>query len=547
MTDTIPGVLAATAAGPLADELALCTLDGRTITYRTLHEQVLGVAGALVARGIRPGDAVALWGPNSPEWAIAHHAVLAAGAWVVPLNTRYTAREAAEILERARCRAVFAAPDFLGRDYVAECASVWQRGPVLALAGALVGALAGPLDGAWRALVAEGAEHRDEVVARGAALRGSDISHLQFTSGTTGHPKGVMLRHGASVATSRVWASITGLGPADRYPVVAPFAHLGGHKTGLLTSAIVGACVIPVPVLRADALVEAIERLGASFLQGPPTMFHDLVAHHRAHPDTLGGVRVAVTGAAVVPPPLVRALREELGVHQVHTAYGLTESTGVVTMTAADDPIEVVATTVGRPLPGIGVRVVDPDGRDVGAGERGEVIVSGDGVMAGYLDDAAATATAVVDGWLHTGDVGVVGDDGNLRIVDRLTEMITVGGLNVYPAEVEHALAEHPRVYAVAVVAAPDDRLGEIPVAFVVPRGAAPDEQDAPIDAPSDAPVDDLVSDLVAWAHDRVAGFKMPRRFTVVDALPTNAAGKVAKAELRRWVADDPKGAGARS
>ena len=530
---TIPAALAEAAAGPHGQAVAILEHDGWTLTYAALEGAALAMAGVLIELGVEPGEAVALWGPNSAEWAVAQQAVLAIGARVVPLNTRYTSHEAGDIVARAACRVAFVAPDSPALSTrVTDTGGTYrpyrsrQREDVAADVEciALAGRCAGP-DGEgwnddWVALLDAGTAHLDEVLARRAALTADDVSHIQFTSGTTGRPKGAMLRHGAMVATSRLWAAAAGLRAGDRYPVIAPFAHLGGHKTGLLTSSLVGATVIPVGGLRPDAFAELIHRVGATFMQGPPTIFHDLVARHRCQPGSVPALRVGVTGGAVVPPSLVRSMREELGVAQVHTAYGLTESTGVVTITAAGDDFERIATTVGRPLPSVQVRIVDDAGNDVPMGDPGEVLVAGASVMAGYLDDPAATAAAVVDGWLHTGDVGVLDDGGNLRIVDRMTEMIAVGGLNVYPTEVEHVLLAHPAVAAIAVVGAADARLGEVPVAFVVPSG---DGLDA----------DNVADELAAWAADRLARFKLPRRFTVVDQLPLNAAGKVAKAELR--------------
>jgi acyl-CoA synthetase (AMP-forming)/AMP-acid ligase II len=231
----------------------------------------------------------------------------------------------------------------------------------------------------------------------------------------------------------------------------------------------------------------------------------------------LDSLRVGITGAAVIPPTLVRDMLGVLRLQLVVTAYGLTETTGVCTMTRPGDPVEVVAETSGRPITGVDVRIVDATGTPVPTGTRGEISVRGIGVMRGYLDDRAATEATVHDGWVATGDVGFIGGDGNLRIVDRLKDMVVVGGFNVYPAEVERALLEHDSVAQAAVIGLPDERMGEVPGAFVV---ATPG---AGVDVPS----------LVDFLGQRLAKFKVPRTVWVVERLPLNAAGKVAKAELR--------------
>jgi HIP---CoA ligase len=241
------------------------------------------------------------------------------------------------------------------------------------------------------------------------------------------------------------------------------------------------------------------------------------VSRARADGRRFSTLRVAVTGAATIAPTLIGEMLEVLGVDHVFTAYGLTETTGICTITRAGDPVATIAETSGRPVPHVDLAIVAEDGRSVPTGNRGEILVRGFNVMAGYLDDSAATGEAIKDGWLHTGDIGWIGDDGCLRIVDRLKDMIIVAGFNAYPAEIEHALLEHGDVDQAAVVGVPDERLGEVPVAFVVPRpGAALD-----------------VEVLAVFCRTRLANFKRPRFIHVVDALPVNAAGKVVKADLR--------------
>ena len=238
-----------------------------------------------------------------------------------------------------------------------------------------------------------------------------------------------------------------------------------------------------------------------------------------------------MTGAAVVPVELVRRMSSELGFSTVLTAYGLTESTGTVTMCRRGDDPETVATTSGRAIPGLEVRVVDDKGTELARGEPGEIVVRGYTVVQGYFEDPEATAEAIdADGWLHTGDIGVMDDAGNVRITDRKKDMFIVGGFNAYPAEIEAALTAHPAVAQAAVVGVPDERLGEVGCAFVVLRPGAKRAEDGGADG-------GLPGQIVAWARDNMANYKVPRRVVVVDALPTNASGKVLKTELRARLA----------
>jgi acyl-CoA synthetase (AMP-forming)/AMP-acid ligase II len=278
------------------------------------------------------------------------------------------------------------------------------------------------------------------------------------------------------VETTARWADVVGLRVGDCYPVVSPFSHIGGHKTGLLACLVAGATTVPVASFDVGSFERTVAELDVTVVQGPPTLFHALIERAREGSDALGTLRVGVTGAAVIPPSLVRDMLHVLGLQLVVTAYGLTETTGVCTMTRPGDPIDVVAETSGRPIEGVDVRIINESGEAVPAGSRGEIAVRGIGLMRGYLDDPEATDASMRDGWLATGDVGWIGEDGNLRIVDRLKDMVVVGGFNVYPAEVERVLLEHDAVSQAAVIGLPDVRMGEVPGAFVVPvQGAAID------------------------------------------------------------------------
>jgi len=262
-----------------------------------------------------------------------------------------------------------------------------------------------------------------------------------------------------------------------------------------------------------------------SVLPGPPALYQSLLDHPRLAEADRSSLRLAVTGAAVIPTDLVRRMQDELGFQTVITAYGLTESCGCVTACRRGDDIETIALTSGRAFSGVEVRIVDDQGRVQSPGRAGEIVCRGYNVMPGYFEDPEATAEAIdPEGWLHTGDIGTMDDAGNVRITDRKKDMFIVGGFNAYPAEIESLLLAHPEVAQVAVVGVPDDRLGEVGVAFVVPRHGIALEG----------------SEISSWARDQMANYKVPRRVFVVDSLPLNAAGKVLKYELRRRATGAP-------
>jgi acyl-CoA synthetase (AMP-forming)/AMP-acid ligase II len=355
--------------------------------------------------------------------------------------------------------------------------------------------------------------------ARADAVAPGDLSDILFTSGTTGNPKGVMTAHGQNLQAFDVWSRGVGMREGDRYLIVNPFFHAFGYKAGWLTCLIRGACAIPMQVFDAAKAMERIERERITLLPGPPTIYQMLLAHPERGRFDLSSLRLAATGAAAVPVELVKRMRSELGFESVMTAYGLTECCGVVSLCRPEDDPETIATTAGRALPDTEVRCVDADGKELPRGTPGEIVVRGYNVMRGYFEDPGETAKAIdAEGWLHTGDVGVMDERGYLRITDRIKDMFISGGFNCYPAEIENAMYRHPGIAQVAVIGIPDERMGEVGMAFVVPRPGVALEPAA----------------LIAWCREQMANYKAPRRIELVSALPTNASGKVLKYELRQ-------------
>jgi acyl-CoA synthetase (AMP-forming)/AMP-acid ligase II len=305
---------------------------------------------------------------------------------------------------------------------------------------------------------------------------------------------------------------------------VNPFFHAFGYKSGWLVCLLQGATALPMAVFDAGEVMRRIVADRITVLPGPPTIFQSLLAHPDRSQYDLSSLRVAVTGAASVPPVLIQRMRDELGFSTVLTGYGLTESTGLVSMCRIGDSVERVATTCGVPIPGVEVRLVAADGNDAPPDAPGELWVRGFNVMQGYLDDAEATAEAIdADGWLHTGDIAVRDAAGYLRITDRMKDMYICGGFNCYPAEIERLMSTHPAVAQVAVLGIPDERLGEVGRAVAVLR---PGTQCT-------------AAELIAWCRTEMANYKVPREVLFVDSLPVNAAGKVTKFQLKAWQAEE--------
>jgi acyl-CoA synthetase (AMP-forming)/AMP-acid ligase II len=481
----------------------------RSFTFAELRAEVRRTAAAIAGLGVAPGDRVAIWSPNTWHWVVACLAIHHAGAVVVPLNTRYTAAEAADILARTKAPLLIGMGSFLGHDRVADL----DRDGLPDLAH-IVRVPVDADDGTWDELLAGPAVADSEIDARAAAVRPDDVADILFTSGTTGRSKGVLCAHRQSLSAPAAWAQCGQLTSADRYLCINPFFHNFGYKAGILACLQTGATLIPELTFDPEQAMRAIERHRITVLPGPPTIYQTLLDHPSRKDFDLGSLRFAVTGAATVPVVLIERMQSELDFDIVLTAYGLTEASGFGTMCRTDDDPVTVATTCGRPIADFELRIDTPRD-DTGAGE---VLLRGPNVMLGYLDDPDATAAAIdSEGWLHTGDIGTVDNAGNLRITDRLKDMYICGGFNVYPAEIEQALARLEGVADVAVIGVTDERLGEVGRAFIVRRPGATIDEDA----------------VIAYSREHLANFKAPRSVVFIDALPRNAGGKVVKPTLR--------------
>jgi len=454
------------------------------LTFSSLAQRTRLAAGACRAAGIGAGDRVALWAPNSARWIIAALGLLTAGGVLVPVSTRYKAAEGCDVISRSAARLTLVQDGFLGTDYAG-----WARqagAPVIDLASGFL----------------------DSGSPYAAPVLGTDPCDIFFTSGTTGRSKGVVMSHARTVRPWIEWCDIVGLERGDRYLIVSPFFHVFGYKAGIIASLIAGAAMLPVPVYEPAAVLDLVEREKVTMLPGPPALYHSLLGAAASGQRNLSSLRAAVIGAADIPVALVERIHRELPFEVVLTGYGLTEAGGTVTLNRRDHSALDIATTAGLPCEGTEVRI---------SGD-GEVLVRGYRVMDGYLDDPAATAAAVdPGGWLHTGDLGTLDPGGRLRITGRKKDVFFVGGFNVYPAEVEGIMLQHPAIAEVALIGAPDERLGQAGRAFVVLRqGEA---------SPSEA-------DLLAWCRPRMAGYKVPREVAFMPGLPLSPTGKVDKARL---------------
>jgi HIP---CoA ligase len=515
---TIPALVRASAER-FPDLEGLVDGDVR-LTFPELAARIEQTSRAFIAAGLQPGDRVGIWAPNIGEWVFAALGAIGAGGVLVPLNTRFKGAEAAYVLGRSGARFLCTVTGFLGTDYVGmlrEAGVPDTLEHVVVLQGDAPDGTTSFADFLTRASEVSSADAR----ARADAIGSDDVCDIIFTSGTTGQPKGAMTTHAQTLRTFDAWANTVGLTRGDRYLVVNPFFHTFGYKAGIIACFIPGATIVPEPVFDVPAVLAHVAAERISMLPGPPTLYLSILDHPDRDTFDLSSLRLAVTGAAAVPVEMIRRMREELTFQTIVTAYGLTESTGTVSICRPDDDPETISHTSGRAIEGLEVKIVDDDGNEVPRGDAGEIVCRGYNVMVGYFEDDAATREAIdADGWLHTGDIGMMDARGYLQITDRKKDMFIVGGFNVYPAEVENAILGHPDVAQVAVVSSPDTRMGEVGVAFVVARAGTTVDAD----------------ELLAWCAPRMANYKVPRRAVVVDALPVNASGKVLKYELRERV-----------
>lgn len=529
--DDIPG-LVDWAAEMFGDAAFVVEEEGDALSFAQLRLEVARTARALIASGVEPGDRIAIWAANSARWIIAALGAQTIGAAVATINTRFRGGEALYVLERTRAPVLFAMGGFLGADHVemlqTAAGGAGDGRPVAALGDlreiVLVDDAARPDAMSWEAFLARGDATPDAVLAeRRASVGPETIADILFTSGTTGRAKGAMHSHAQALWAVERFNFINCYQRGDRMLIVNPFFHSFGYRAGWMACLMAGATAYPYKVFDVERALTTIERERITLLPGPPTLFQSILDHPDRASFDLSSLRVGTSGSANFPEELASRAHEELGIETFLTSYGLTEATAMATTCRVGDDFETISKTVGRAFPDVEVAIAGAEGGLAPVGETGEVLVRGVNVMKGYLDDPEATAEAVDrDGWLHTGDVGVLDEARNLKLVDRMKDVVIVGGFNVYPAEVETILRQRPEIAEVAVVAAPDARMGEVCAAFAILKEGAELSFDA----------------LYGWARENMANFKAPRHLFVVEDFPRTALGKVQKNLLRERARD---------
>lgn len=516
---TIPEMLEKNAA-QYHDSLAIADAGAR-LTYGQLLQEVDRAGRAVMAHGVRPGDRVAVWSPNSVRWAIAALAAVSVGAVLVPVSTRFKAAEVAHVLTVGRPELLFLVPDFLGNNYLQILAEATRRGastcPVIGLEGEPP-----PAGSDWASFLARAGEvSADALRDRRRDISGNNLADTFFTSGTTGAPKPVLYEHEQEIRAAMLWMGGMGVGPDQRLLCVQPFFHIFGYKGCIIGTLALGGAVFAHRRFDPVAVLQTIEAERITVFPAPPPVFLSLLGDPRRQEFDLSSLKHSFTGSTNVPAILLGRMHDELGFVTVTTAYGMTEASTITMMTTDDDPADI-AEWCGRPLDGVEIKIVDATGTEVRRGEPGEVLARGWVVMRGYDQDAEGTAQAIdSDGWLHTGDIGVIGAEGMLKITDRKRDMFIVGGFNVYPAEVERFLLSSGLVSQCAVVGIPDERLGEVGIAFVIPTVGQ----------------EVTAAEVIAWAAENMSNYKVPRNVEIVDALPINPTGKVEKPLLRQRAA----------
>jgi fatty-acyl-CoA synthase len=523
----LPDVLDATAAVH-GDRLAIVQDDVR-LTWAQVAEESRRLAKALLAGGVSRGDNIGLWLPNHPRWLLLWLAAVRIGAAVVPINTRYKPAEAEYILAKSEATMLVIEDSFLGVDFPSSFRKIcpdWDGGRSSRLTDLRRVVLAGRSEEGmtpFEEFADSGRDVKDDdLAAAGAANEGEDTIIIVFTSGTTGYPKGVMHTHRAI----RMMTAVTewmGIGPEDRILGHLPLFHVAGVFSSFLPALIGGGAFVQMDQWEPTRALELVQKEGVSVLSGIPTHFIDLVRHPRLAEFDVSRLRTGWIGGSTIPAEVVAGARDKLGMEALLPVYGMTELTSTTTLGRPTDPPESLMAGKGVPIGGYEVIVTDPETRaPLPAGTEGEVTVRGYTVMKGYYRDEAATSEVFdEDGWFHTGDLGVFDERGYLSITGRLSDKFIVGGNNVHPADIERVLMSHPGIKQAHVVARPDDRLGEVAVAFVERVDGAQVQ----------------AAEIIAHCREQLASFKVPRDVVFVTEWPSTPTGKVQRFRLREMAA----------
>jgi len=519
LEQTIPENLAATVkAHPNVEALVSCH-QGVRYTYASFYEAVQRCATGLLALGLERGDRLGLWSPNYAEWVITQYATAEIGVVLVNINPAYRTHELAYALNQSGCRALIAAPSFATSDYRAMTEAVRAEVPSLEFTIFF-------WSEAWDVLAAGNADYQTELEAIRASLSPDDPINIQYTSGTTGFPKGATLSHRNILNNGYFVAAQQGLKAGDRMCIPVPFYHCFGMVMGNLGCTSHGlTMVIPNDAFKADTVLRAVAEEKCQSLYGVPTMFIAELALADFDAYDLSSLRTGVMAGSPCPVEVMKQCIDKMHMEDVTICYGMTETSPVSTQTLPNDSLSHRTETVGRAHPHVEIRIADPEtGATLVRGETGEFCTRGYSVMSGYWNDEAKTKESIdSDGWMHTGDLAVMANDGYVNIVGRIKDMIIRGGENIYPREIEEFLYTHDEIEDVQVIGVPDERYGEELMAWIKPKAGS--------SLPSDPVM--LHSQIKAYFDGKISHFKVPRYVKLVDEFPMTVTGKIRKVEMR--------------
>jgi fatty-acyl-CoA synthase len=518
LADTIPQNLARTVARTPDAEALVSTQQQRRFTYAQFSEAVDQLASGMLAAGLERGERVGIWSPNRFEWALVQYATARLGVILVNINPAYREAELRYALSQSGCRWLFSAESFKGADFRATVAAARSELPALEREVYFE-------DDDWPELMGSRA-NPDALAHRDAKLSFDDPINIQYTSGTTGFPKGATLTHHNILNNAHLIADRLRYDVPDRICIPVPLYHCFGMVIGNLSATSRGACMVyPAEAFDAEATLTACERERCTSLYGVPTMFIAQLEHPRFAEFDLTSLRTGIMAGSPCPIEVMRRVDRDMGIKEVSIAFGMTETSPVTTIVRIDDTLEHRCETVGQAMPHTEIAIFDPaSGLLMPRGEPGEFRARGYCVMRGYWNDPQRTADAVDEaGWMHTGDLATIDEHGYVRVVGRIKDMVIRGGENVYPREIEEFLHTHPKIADVQVIGVPDERYGEELMAWVIARpGESLSEEE-----------------LHEFCQGQIAHFKIPRYVKLVDSFPLTVTGKVQKFKLREQAIEE--------
>jgi fatty-acyl-CoA synthase len=492
--------------------------QGLRYSYAELNEAVDRLASAMLGAGLRKGDRVGVWGPNRAEWALTQYATAKLGVILVNINPAYRLNELEYALGQSGCRWIVAAPELKGSDFVAMVRSVAGNLPSLEHA-----VFFGSEE--WESLASTEVDP-DAIRRQLASLDFDDPINIQYTSGTTGFPKGATLTHHNILNNGYFVAGLLGYTEADRVCIPVPLYHCFGMVMGNLGATNHGACMVyPADTFDPEATLRACAQERCTSLYGVPTMFIAQLGHPDFHSYDLSSLRTGIMAGSPCPIEVMKSVSSDMGIKQMAIAFGMTETSPVTTQVRAEDTLENRCSTVGQVMPHAEIKIVDPaTGQTQPRGEPGEFLARGYMVMRGYWDDPERTAEAIDSArWMHTGDLATMDEQGYVRVVGRIKDMIIRGGENVYPREIEEFLYTHPEIADVQVIGVPDVRYGEELMAWVVLRPGSTASEES----------------VREFCRGQIAHYKIPRYVKFVDSFPMTVTGKVQKYRMRESAVEE--------